>query len=138
RLLAQADPPTKTEADLVGSLMGDLDWRDQVYGQVAWNRPPWFLALDKRGVWRGWTESADEEVVERSLRMLGFMTRYFGPRIAPVLSELADRGPEWAAKVAQCLAFGDLEDETDEVFRLRLDLARRGHRSAGHVWWERL
>ncbi len=127
-----------SEADLVRAMIDEPNWRDRIFGQIVWNRPAWFLALDDRGVWRQWLGYADDALVDRSLRMMSFMSQHFGQRIAPILRELVTRGPEWAEKVAQCLPFGNLEDESDEVFILRLDLARRGQRAAGYIWWERL
>lgn len=138
RLLSQAEPPMSGEVDLIVRLLDFPEWRQHVYEQILWNKPSWFFALQEQHLWSNWLDSEDESLIDMALRMLGFMTRHFGNQIAEILGEYVTRDSSWPEHVARALAWGDVEEESDAVFKLRLALARKGQRSFGNVWWERL
>ena len=138
RLLGQAEPPILGEVELVIRLLERDDWREHIVGQVLWNKPSWFHALDEQGIWTKWLDSRDESRINMALRMLGMMSSQFGDRVAPILSGCIANGEPWPERVAQALTWGDVEEETDAVFELRLALIRQGQQPFRHVWWQRL
>ena len=138
RLLGQAEPPIPGEVDLIIRLLDGKEWREPIFGQVLWNKPAWFAALDERGLWARWLDSEDEALVDMALRMMGFMSRHFGDRLAALLRPYISRDDPWPQRVAGALTRGDMDQESDSVFGLRVALIRRGHNSIGRLWWEAL
>lgn len=138
RFMAQADPPNHDEVKLVTDLLPDAFWREHLYGLLLWNKPAWFCALDDAGLWRQWIQSGEEDLINMALRIIGYSSRFASERAYSLLSPLITQQDPWPERVSAALTWGEIDNDSRDLFRLRLRMMRMGYHTERHIWWERL
>ena len=131
-------PPSKAEVELVSTLLNEDEWRENVWGEVVYNKPQWFEALDANGLWVKWLESDNEILVNMALRMLGLMARNSGCRVAALLRMASDLPDPWSSRVATVLRWNDTDKVDDDLFELQMELYSKGFDTVGTLMWDRI
>lgn len=137
QFLSQQDRPLPGEKDLVLELLEAPSWREHVLSSVVWNHVPWFEVLDDAGCFESWLAGDDERLRDLTLRFLRFFARWKGSRAAALLRPYLDKDEDWNARIANHLPLEPAQD-SDELFELRLDLAKRGTYLGDHIDWQAL
>lgn len=137
QFLSQLTAPSAAEKALVIELLNDTSWKEHVIEEVIRGKPVWFEALDDAGTMQAWLASSDNALQEFALRTILSVVETSGDRVARLLRPYLGAGEEWVSRLLWVLRF-DPATDTDALFDLRLDLAKRGHFRAQLVDWSEL
>jgi hypothetical protein len=132
RVLGEGPEPTGPECDLVYELARNPAWREHVFDLIFIRQAAWFGAMDDRGLLREWLSSLDEMLINSALRLCLWLSPHCGDRVARLMVPLLNEAEPWPTRVASTLHFNPATD-SDELFRLRLQLIRRGVNQNRHL-----
>jgi len=106
-------------------LLGDGDWRDHVIEAVCFGHRQYIEWLAREGILSTWLESEEESRVGIACGLLHGLAAKSPDFVTGILEPYAARDDEWAKRVLGCLCWS-VDDDSDCMFSLRLQLARRG------------
>jgi len=115
-------------------LLGDAYWRPHLIEPVFYGNAYWVSVLAKQGIVQAWLHSEKQGEVDIALRLLGSVTNKIGDAVADILSSfiyVVDKG--WQSKMLDVLSW-EVDNESDSIFELRLQLVRLGFISPMLDW----
>lgn len=122
-VLGQLDNPSDTLLEFLHELSQHAEWKHHVFSAVYFRRPAYMERLVKRGAIQAWLES--DQWRDYGLWLLRGAASPSHYDLAAVLRPYLNRDDEWNNRILATLPWtGD--EESDEVFTLRADLARLG------------
>jgi hypothetical protein len=132
--LGQVPDPRPAELDLVVELLDDQAWRPHILGEVVASSPPWFTALDDRGMPAAWLAGQDDNRRDAMLAILRRMARTCGDRVGRLLGPFEQLDTEWEQRCVP-IARSGVTGDSPALFALVLRLARRGQLLGDHIPW---
>jgi hypothetical protein len=135
-MLGRIQRPVLTLFDFLVARVSDDYWRPHILGTVFWGHEPYVLELHKRGILADWLNSTDQEDINWALALLRSVNETCGALVAKLLTPLIGREGDWPRWILPTLPIGAV-GECEELFELRLELARRGH-AEPYVHWRKL
>ena len=131
QVLGQINEPCSAEIDFAISLLSDVKWRPHILWQLVHADRTWFISLNERGLWREWLSSPNDDLVNAALWAIHFANSTCGDQVAALLKPYVNVTDEWSRRCLEYLPH-DPAVESDELFNIRLELARHGH---CHEWF---
>lgn len=130
----QLDAPTEDLLAYLKELVGTDQWKEHILGTVFIGHAPFVRVLIESGTIAKWLET--DEWQNSALWLLRTVREAMSDEVAATLRPYATRDDEWGLRVLGCLSW-NAEDDSDAMFELRLELARRGV-FQDFVNWEKL
>ena len=137
QFLSQLSEPSLAEGELVKCLLEQPYWHEHVLGDVVRGQAPWFDVLDDAGIFERWLASDEDPRLNSALGILSLVCEARGDRVARLLRPYLNRSAEWNHRLALVLRF-DPATDSDALFDIRIELARRGSYTAQHLAWHEL
>jgi len=135
-LIGQPDEINGTIGDYILGLHKDPCWRDHVQETVFLGHPPWVSYLLNAGVILEWLKSTDEQGVNRPSWLLRSVAEHIPDQVTEILTPFLNKGGDWPALILNTICWREADD-SDQMFELRLQLARLGY-VKDFVDWETL
>lgn len=108
------------------SLYEDEYWGEHVYHSVFWGNPHYFQYLVKKGLISEWLDSSESESIEKCLNLLRSVAEKVPDDVTEILEPYLSAGGNWPEWVHGALSWS-VEDDSDRMFLLRLQLMRLGY-----------
>jgi len=137
QFLSQQDELLAAEKEHVLELVDQPAWREHVLEEMVRGRVPWFEALDDAGKFESWLAGDDEDLQNKALEMLSYAVETSGDRVARLLRPYVGEDEKWINRAVWALRF-DPSKDSDALFELRIDLAKRGAYLGDHIEWGEL
>jgi hypothetical protein len=137
QFLSQQEEPLSGEKNLILELVDKAYWTNHVLQEVVRGRVSWFEVLDDAGRLEEWLAGEDEKHRDAALEMLMYVVDKSGDRVARLLMPYVGSDQTWTSRVLWVLR-SDPSKDSDALFNLRLDLARKGAFTGEHVDWGEL
>lgn len=132
-VIAEIEEPTPSLQRLLMEMIKDDYWRAHVLDTVLFGNTHHVRWLLETEVIDGWLHSGSVDELNSALMLLRSVNEKLSSELAQVLAPLASQSQDWAVKVAHCIEWRGAVD-ADEMFELRLELARRGLVSRWMAW----
>ena len=133
-VVGQLEAPSATLLEYLKSLVEEEEWREHVIGTVFVRHAPFVHWLIEEGLVSVWLES--DKWRDTALWLLRTAPKTISDEIAKILEPYVDGNDEWQQIVLDCLPWS-VEDDSDFMFKLRLELAKKGIFN-NFVNWEKL
>jgi hypothetical protein len=124
-LTGQIDEPSSTLCNFLVDMLGDDFWRGHLIETVFVAHPPFIRCLIQKNVITGWLNSGSSGRLNEALWLLRTVNEKIPDEVAEVLEPYANREQEWPRAMLGTLCLNP-EADSDRMFELRLQLARRG------------
>jgi hypothetical protein len=112
-------------ADFCISLLNDKYWGAHVLDTVFLGHASYVHLLVQRGILEGWLTSGDEQYVGQALSLLQSVVRSLPDVVAALLMPCIERNEGWVSRILNVIG-GNVTDDTEALFRLRLSLVGFG------------
>lgn len=125
-LLREVDLPTDQECGLVADLLEDGFWREHVIRQVLLDSPSWFEPLCKRGIFRRWLDSDDDELAYSATWVCRSVAEQCSNQVTDLLRTRWKDSDRTRKLFASALDHRSVT-ETDEMFEWKIELVKANH-----------
>lgn len=122
-VVGQIEAPGDELASFLISLMRDEDWKEHVVATVFRGHAVFVRQLIDRGEIAKWLRLDEQR--DAALWLLRSVAEMIPDEVTKVVRPYADIDDRWRERVLACLAW-NVEDDSDSMFALRLQLARDG------------
>lgn len=122
-VVSQLDHPSERLLGCLTDRASTKEWREHVIGTVFLRHPSFVRHLISDGTIAEWLEV--DEWRNPALWLLRSVADAVRDEVTAVLRPYATRDEEWMQRVLACLSL-QVEEDSDAMFDLRLELARRG------------
>ncbi len=123
--MGQIEEPDSALLAYLRGLLGNGYWKDHLIEAVFVGHRQYIEWLAREGVLGEWLESREDKDVGVACWLLRGVGDKSPDFVAEILQPYAGRDDEWANRVLNCLCWS-VEDDSERMFRLRLQLARKG------------
>lgn len=137
QFVCQVTQPTPGEKQLLIELLHQPFWRDHVLTEASRSNAVWFDILADTGIVGGWLASQEVAVRDMALHLMKRIAPKSGERVAKLLQPFAALGGEWARRIAWVLPYS-VEEDSDELFKLRLSLNQKDLDESQCIYWKQL
>jgi hypothetical protein len=124
-LTGQIEEPSSALCNFLVDMLGDDFWRGHLVETVFAGHAPFVRFLIEKGVIAEWLSSSSTERVDCALWLLRSVNDNIPDAVAESLEPYANRDERWQGAVSGTLCLNP-EADSDRMFELRLQLARRG------------
>lgn len=107
------------------NLLNDDFWQEHVLETVFLGHPPHVLFLYNKGLIGQWLDSEDDDTVNRALWLLRWITDRRPDTVIEVLEPYIKKGGAWPKRINNAIPW-KTDDDSNNLFRIRLELARLG------------
>jgi hypothetical protein len=111
-------------------------WQAHILETIFWRHPPWILYLLTTESISSWLSSREEPKINNALWLLRSVNDQIPDKVAEILAPYLGKGDEWAKRILNTLCLDELDD-SEQMFELRLQLAKGGH-IKNYVHWKPL
>ena len=123
-LVSQIDEPQEVLLKYLGELIARDEWREHVLETVCVRHAPYVRWLLHNGVLARWLNADTDKDRNAALWLLRSVADDIPDEVAEVVKPYAEYDDEWRQRVLACLCWNEVDD-SDVMFELRLNLARR-------------
>ena len=116
------------------ALMDDAFWREHILETVFMGHPPWALYLLESEKILEWLSSREEMKVNNALWLLRSVVKHIPDQVTKALSPYLDQGGDWPKRILSTICWNEVDD-SEQMFEMRLQLARMGH-VKDFVYWQ--
>lgn len=125
-LIGQLGKISRETGEYCLNLMDDTYWQEHILETVFLGHHPWVSHLLETGILPGWLSSQEEQEVNRALWLLRSVAEYIPDQVTETLEPFVGKEGDWPERVLNTICWKEVDD-SDRMFELRLQLARRGH-----------
>jgi hypothetical protein len=133
-VLGQLDRPSGALIDFLSELIRQEEWKEHIFGTVYFRHEPYVKHLIDNGAIRAWLDT--DSWRNYGLWMFRGVCESLSDEVAKELRPYFGQEEEWNDRILATMPW-HAEDDSDDMFNLRLDLARRGV-FREYVNWEKL
>lgn len=124
-LIGQVEEPSSILCDYLVGILGDNFWKEHLLETAFAGHPPFMRCLIKKGTIAEWIGSGLPGQINEALWLLRLVNDKIPDDVSEILEPFADRDQTWLGSVLGALCIDPTAD-SDRMFELRLQLARRG------------
>ncbi len=124
-ILSQLDKPSTSLLVYLEGLLSRKQWYEHLIETVCVRHSPYILWLLHQGIIEQWLQSETQKQRNTALWLLRSVAEIIPDKVTEILKPYAERDEEWKRQVLASISWDEHAD-SDNMFELRLDLAKNG------------
>ncbi|PKL38656.1 MAG: hypothetical protein CVV41_22415 [Candidatus Riflebacteria bacterium HGW-Riflebacteria-1] len=133
-MIGQLDEVKKDTGNYCLALLSQAYWKDHLFETVFLGHQSWVSFLLNAGKISEWLYASEESFSNLALWLLRSVAEHIPDQVTLILNPAVEKGGDWPSRVLNSICWKE-SDDSEQMFELRLQLARIGH-VKDYVNWE--